>query len=321
MVQIGVSSKKILQQDDCIVIRRGRFYSLSEEISCAILSGLDESWDGAVRCNELVKWLDKSREEEIQIEFDSKILKVKGSERKWVKFATEADVILPVESVELPKKADWQKLSEEFCQAVAAVARSTDEHGSFTNECLHICPERMEACDNTEMTCWTLTCPVHDSVLVRGKTAKKIAQLGMSRAAETDNWLHFANSVGLRVSLRKFAVEKYPDLSEFLGLRGDKLAFPGSVIETLERSAIFASDKGIRVNLADNAATFEGQKEVGHSFETLDVEYEGRPRHFGIAPKRLIDLIEHSAGQIEVTDCSLRSEVDSCVRCLTIERI
>lgn len=308
-IEPGISKRGDIQQSSCVVLFNGRFFSMQAEISCSIISGLDSEMIGAVRAEKFIELLKRMPEEEIDVSIESKTLFLKGKGRKLTKLVMEEDILLPVNEVEKPKKHDWIGLSADFTEAVAVTAKccSRRREDDFAKKCVHIHPRWLEACDNIRLCRFPTGSMVGSSVLVRGDSIKSIVQLGMTKGQETSNWLHFWNPAGLRVSVRKYESENYPDMSEFLALRGEKISFPPTLEKAAEVAGLFTNDAGdIRITAEEGILTVEGKSEDGEHFEPLRMKgYEGPKLGFFINPKLISELVAKYT-QIEITDHSLR---------------
>lgn len=307
LAEIGVG--RGIQQGDCIVLRKGRFLSLSREISCSLMSGLPTDIEGAVRIDKLKAMLQGLSDDEIELSIMDKVLKLKGKNRK-ASFAMEEEVLLPVEEVELPGKDEWKPLHAEFSEAVDIVHRCTKkpkvgEDGSFIKQCVHIHPEWMEASDTKKLARWPLETGVKEPILIRGETIKVMCQLGMTKIAQTEGWLHFRDSKGFRLSLRKYALEEYPEFGSFLKIRGRHLKLPKGLADAAKLAGICAEDNDIRITLEPERMTVEGIGPDSNYKQTMKSSYVGQVMSFLVPHKLVIELVkDHSA--CEVTEQFLR---------------
>ena len=292
-------------QSDCIVLRKGRFYTLSKEIACSLVSGLEPDVEGAVQADRLIELLKQMPDQDVDINIEKGILHLSGlGKARRAKIPMESEILLPVGSVELPKA--YTRLSEGFAEAVDLVISCTKKRGEFLHECLHIHPKYIEASDNIQMARWDIETFVPKSVLVRGQSLKAITQLGMTKGAMTESWLHFVNPMGLRVSVCQWAMEKYPKLDDFLNLRGEKVVLPKLLAGAAMRAGIFAEEDSIGVKLnGDGRVLLESKCGAGEYQEEKVLKYDGPELRFSVPYKLIAKLVEKHNG-IEVTECSLR---------------
>jgi hypothetical protein len=315
-VQPGLG--KTIQQSDCIVFKKGRLYTLSQEIACSLSSDLPVTMEAAVPAEKFLKLLERFSEEEIDVSLEESVFHVKAK-RKNSKLPTEQDIVLPVDEVDRPGKKLWKKLHEDFSEAVELVSKCCKKEGDFANECIHVHPEFLESSDNVKMIRYPLKTFVKKSVLVRGRSLKAMTQLGMTMGQETDNWLHFWTPMGLRLSVKKFDLEHYPDLSQFLNLRGKKINFPQGLETGIMTAEVFKNEQdNISVKLSENLLTIVGESSHGEYREERDVEYDGKSFSFFCSPKLFAELVsEHTV--LEVTECSLRVDAGKFVFVTSVE--
>jgi hypothetical protein len=321
MVEPGIAARETIQQSSCVILKRKRLYTLSMEIACSLLSGLPEDMEGAVRAEKLVALLKLLPDEEVDISIVDKILHIKGRRKATYKIPMEAEIVLPVDEVERP--INWSELDGDFSESVDLAQRctikKTDE--GFAKVCIHCHPKWLESCDNRRMIRYPIKTFVKSPVLVRGETFKSIVQMGMTKGCETDNWLHFKNPSGLRMSLRKYNVESYPDLATFLNIRGRKVSFPKGLKEVAERVGLFA-EKDLRLTLDDSkhALIVEGRSVEGEGYEECKMKWDGDKISFLVPPKMLAELVTKHA-ECEVTEASLRVDGGKYVFCSALEMV
>ncbi len=319
-IEPGISKRGDIQQSSCVIFHKGRLFSMQAEVACSIASGLEAGMSGAVRAEKLLEVLKRMPEEEIDLEIESKILYLKGKGRK-VKLVMEEDIFLPVDEVEKPKKSEWQDLHGDFTEAVDVSHRccSRRREDEFAKRCVHICERFMEACDNIRLVRFPVQAFVSGSVLVRGESIKSIVQLGVTKGQETDNWLHFWSPTGLRISIRKYAVEHYPDMTSFLNLRGEKINFPKGLEQAADLAGQFADVNGdIYISAENGIMTVTARNEHGESSEKRRLKYDGPKLGFMIAPKLIADLVAKYT-QLEVTEQSLRVDTGKFVLVIGLE--
>lgn len=314
-VDPGISNSESLQQSSCVVIRRGRFYTLNQEVACSLVSSLPPEWEGAIRAKKLIKLLQELPDDEIEVSLNDKVFEIKGGGRRKSKLVMEETVLLPVDEVERPK--GWQKLDANFSEAVDLVYRCTKRKDDFAKACVHITPSHLEASDNVKMVRYTLPTFVQKGVLVRGTTLKVMAGLGMTNGCETPNWLHFYNPLGLRLSLCKHIAEKYPPLEQFLNIRGNVLFLPKGLADSAARAGIFGEDT-ITVKVSKGNLTLRGEDVDGEYEEEMEARVGGWEVNFRIPPKLLGEL-SRQAAECEVTECSVRVEGRNYVYCTSLE--
>ncbi len=92
-----------------------------------------------------VSILRKLKETELEITTSKEELLIKGK-RKKAGLRMETDILLPIDSVEKPKK--WIHLPDDFAEAISIVQQcSGKDETRFSLTCVHITPKWIEACD------------------------------------------------------------------------------------------------------------------------------------------------------------------------------
>lgn len=315
-IEPGVLKKDGIQQSDCIILRNGRFYSFHPEIACSILSGLDVSWTAAVRAEKLIQCLKARTTKEVDVSLVEGKLCIRGNGTTTI--PTEPDVVLPIDSVEIPKA--WTRLDQRFSESVNLLVECTTTTKEFLNECVHLHPDYMEACDQIQIVRCLIPGIVKVPKLIRGSSLKHLRQLGMTKVAETENWIHFKNPLGLRLSIIKYGIEQsYPDLTETVEKRGVKIKFPPALDRSINRAMIFSDESaGMSVVIRDGKMLIDGSSvEGGHSER---IETKAPDIQFRIFPKMLLEVVKNY-DRCEITDSTLTVRSRDFVYATVVERL
>ena len=291
-VMPGLANKEILEQSSCLVFHEGRVYTFNDEVACSRDSFIP--MEGAVKATELVALLNKLTEDEIEVGLSDSYFRVKVG-RKRSKIRMEAEVLLPVDQIEVPES--WRPLPESFNDAVQLVcpcAATDASEWDLTN--VHLTPAFMEATDRNHLARYYLDTGMKKEILVQADSLKKILGLDMSEVSETRNWIHFRNSAGLVMSLRRH-LHDYPDLEILVDMEGtEKINLPGGLSEMVEKAVIFTENNanGNRVQVRINSTRMVvcGEGPAGSYEEMKEVSYAGEKISFFIAPELLVKLSE-----------------------------
>lgn len=305
-VQPGLSSRDVVEQSSCFVFRGGRVITFNDEIACSQECPI--GIEGAVQAAPMLAILRKLVEEEVTLETTENELLIHGK-RKDVGIAREAKVLLPVESVEVPK--EWKKLDEAFLEAIELVQHcASSDDSQFALTCVHITPKRIEACDNTQLSRVLVPTPVAGPILVRRDSIKHITSLGMTELAETETWIHFRNPAGLVLSCRRFT-EDFVDLDSVINFEGVPITLPKGLGEAADKASIFVEAAGVegqvRVELRAGKLRLKGRGASGWYREVKKLAYDGPELAFMISPKLLIDITKRyndaqiTEGKLKVT--------------------
>ncbi len=308
-VLCGLAPKETIEQSSCFVFRGGNVITYNEEIYCRNASGLDATCKGAVKGGPLITLLRNMTEDEIEIEMTEALCHVKGTKR-GAKLRMEAEILLPVNSVEKPK--DWSPIHEELAEAIQMVHQcaSVDE-SKIDLACVHFHPDWLEACDLSQLCRWTMPTGVKESTLLRHKSIKNIVNLGMTEFSETPNWIHFRNGNGMRLSCRRY-LEEFPDLKDALQVKGARaVVLPKGLVETMKKASIFTKENTetdtdlVTVDMKPGKIRITGTGISGEYYEWKKLNYTGPALKFLIAPDLLSSLVaKHN--QVEVSAEKLR---------------
>lgn len=291
MLQPGLSSREDLQQSSCIVFRDGVAATFNEEISCRIKVPL--KFTAAVPAAKLMVLLRKLPDETIDVELSNHELLVRGKKRRRAGIPIETEIVLAIDVVEKPDS--WGPLDDEFSKAVALVEScGSRDVNNFTLTCVHLTPKWVEACDRKQITRYRMDTGIKTPALVKRDSIKQIVALGMVKVAETDTWLHFKNSAGLVLSLRRF-VEDYPAMKEFLKVEGTPTKLPKGLAAAVDLAEEFSRENAevnhVTVKIAGDKLTVRGEGPMGWFEEPKKIVYSGQPMSFTISPAILSEIV------------------------------
>ena len=297
MLTPGLATRETIAQSSCLVFDGDRIMTFNEEILASIKSPLP-NLKGAVKAKPLLDLLSKlSDDVDLEVDQVEKELSVKGKGRK-AGIRMEAEVLLPVEAVEKPEV--WRPINPEFCEAIGFVysCAGTDE-SKFVLTCVHISPDYMEACDRFQLCRFPMKTGVEQDILIRAAAAKRILGYDMSEVSETPSWIHFRNSGGFTMSLRRF-IDTYPKTDAFVSTEGTQpIILPGALEEVVSRAEVFSGENTVGnhllIDLTRDYIQIEGQGASGWYKERKKVTYNGEQIKFQIAPKLLVEITKKSA--------------------------
>lgn len=301
-VQPGLSPKGVLEQSDAFVFRGGKVMTFNEEVFCRAPSGLPKGVTGAVRAAPLLGLLGRMAEAEVEIEVGGGAFTVLGK-RRGAPLTMEAEIGLPVEAVEKPEH--WKPLPDGFLEAVNVVSRCASGEArdrELYHLCVNVAPKHLEAFDKTQFCRWRIRTGVDRATLVRQSAIKHVGTLGMTKMSQTENWLHFRNAEGLRLSCRRY-VEDFPELGQYLEVTGKPLTLPKGLARASETARIFSSENGdadlvlVEIGCRGGKPTpgkmrITGRGVSGEYWEEKRLAWDGKPLAFYISPLLLKDVVE-----------------------------
>jgi hypothetical protein len=165
--------------------------------------------------------------------------------------------------------------------------------------CVQMGPNHIEATDNSQMIRYMMKMPLGEPVLVRATSLLAI-RLSMPRSiAFTRSWVHFKNSLGLRISIRKDAggEKEFPVLDQFIKFVGKSITLPKSIADACERAAVFSSEDAdsnvVKVSIEQGKKMLlRGDGSTGFHKEPKKIDYKGPPLEFTISPLLLAALVK-----------------------------
>ncbi len=319
----GLSTREIIEQSSCFIFKDGRVITYNDEIACSQKSLLDI--EGAVQAMPLISILHKLKEEIIDISVskpDQEELLIRGK-RKQAGIRMEADIQLPIESIEKPGK--WKRLVGDFSEAISMVQQCAgkDVAQFVIMTHIHITPKWIEASDNYQASRYKIETGIEKPTLVRRDSLKHIISLDMSKFSETENWIHFKNTTGLILSCRRY-MEDYPKLSKILKVEGKKVVLPKGLRDAIERAEIFsvedAEDNQIIVHIQKGKIKIEGRGVSGWFTEIKKIKYIGRPLSFSVSPELLKELIQKTTICI-ISESCLKIEIGKFTYVAVLDKV
>ncbi len=309
-VSPGLASKEIIEQSSCLVFTEdGRVCTFNDEVCASRKSPLKVV--GAVTAKPVLDLLSKLKEDEIDVDVPKDkegkslgVMVIKGKNKR-VKVKMEAQVMLPVEGVEVP--TEWQPLKPEFSDAVSIVhSCASKEASQFIMTCIHIHPKHLEAYDRFQIGRYPVEMGIAEPTLVRAESLRKVLGYDMSEVALTGSWIHFRNAAGLTLSIRRH-LDQFPVLDKFLTKDGTTpIVLPKDLEETISRAEIFSSQNSIGnhldVTIDGEVFKIDGIGSSGSYEEKKRVNYAGSRIRFLIAPTLLLELSK------KTSECGVSAE-------------
>lgn len=301
-VQAGLSTKEMVAQSSCFIFKRGRVITFNDEVACWGDSGLPDDFEVAVQAKKILAILELLEEEELEIRFTGKEMRIKGKGLTGIPL--ESKISLAVAMVEEPK--DWKPLHKDFNHALEVVQYCTGkDENKWQLTCVHVTPKWLEAFDNRQMSRYWLPTDFEQECLIRRKAVIGIAPLGMTEFSETKNWIHFRNPAKLSVACRRESdCSKFPDLKKIYDVKGEKMMLPKGLPAMLKKAGLFSME-----NTASNFVTVRidregllviGEGDYGWHEDPAEITYTGDPRTFMIDPMLLAEISKNH-NECEVT--------------------
>lgn len=305
-VSPGLAAKELVNQATCFVFRGGHVHTFNDEIACK--APVPTAMSGAVPATRLLDLLRKLNEESLDVGVEGGELRVKGTGRRSG-IAMEAEVLLPIDSIEVPGAADWRPIGPEVLDAIELASQcAATESDAFYLKCLHFTPTGIEACDNYKAIQCRVTVPVTEPVLVNAAGGKHLVGCGMTEMAASRNWLHFRNPIGLSISCRLYREAYTVPMAQLVALTGTAARLPAGVVEAVDKATVFSeAGDDVGFDLKAGKLRVRTRSVDGWYEEQQDVEYAGEPVSFLISAKLIKACLGHSN---EILICSNAVKVE-----------
>jgi len=317
-VSPGLDPKSaLLLQSDCFVFRNNRVFTFNDDAAGRAILKIDPPVEGAVNATKLLEVLRKYTSEDIALKVEDDRFTVMVPGKRKARILMEAEISLPIEEIEKP--SDWSFVSDEFVDAVNA-CQIRSKGDSFVYNCLHIHPNWIESCGETQVCRWTFKTGLKQPALVKQDAAKKISALGITALSETETWLHFKNHDGAILSLKKHLGFDFKDVGTVLAGagKGEKVSLPKGIKEAVEMAQIMASDNQedgmVRVDLRPGEVVITGEGMKGEAIEPRKISYKGKDLSFYITSKILIMIVDKFPDCV-VSNGKLKAEVGNFEFC------
>lgn len=294
----GLASREMVDQGTCAVFMGGFVCTYNDQIFCKYKLEDGLAIEGAVPMAPLRSILHKLSEDEIDVTIVEGMLMIRGKGGRETGIRIDPKIELPIDKVEVPEK--FKKLPASFTTAInRVVSCASNDSGMYNITCVQMSPDHIEATDNSQMIRYQMKMPLTESVLVRATSLAAI-RLSMPKSiAFTRSWVHFKNSLGLRISIRKDAggEQEFPKLDQFIKFTGKSIVLPKSIAEACERAAVFSSEDAesnmVKVTIAEGKKMLmRGEGSTGFHTEPKKIDYKGPPLEFIIHPELLAALVK-----------------------------
>lgn len=305
-VMPGLSSKDILEQSSSFIFKDGKVFCFNDEI--AVRHPLDfEIEEGAIPAKELMKVLNRLKEDEITIEMGKEEIRFK-SKRTKAGIRREAEIQLPIDEIEVPKK--FKDLPDNFIEGVGFCLGtiSTDLSAPLLNN-ISIQENSIQSSDNYRISIQDLSEEMKPFLFPADSAHQLLKYSPTKYAIDKAGFVHFKTEEGTIFSCRTSEGE-FKDLRETTEIDGVELNLPDSLEDLLEIAGTFIdggvgdSDGNISVTIKENWMIVKGQNEIGWTTAKERIKYEGDPLEFQISIQSLLSILGDTS-QAELSDSAL----------------
>lgn len=302
----GLSPREIVEQQDSLVFKNGDVHTYNEQVFCRCPSGLPAGFPViVVKAKKFIGQLTRLPDTEVEIEVEDKTLVVRGKRRR-LRFRGETEILLPIDTLVMPKDKEWKKLNPDFTEAVGVVGESASTDASaqrFT--CVHVHPNYMEACDGDQATRYTFKTGVTKPILVKRDALRFVPNTDPMHLAEVGGWLVFRNADGLIIGCQRYG-EEFENLDRLFEYRGAKTVLPKLLTTEIEIAADFAKEDSdnprVRIDLKPGWLKVTGAGDSGDYEAVKKIRYDGPEMKFQALPRLLLAVLKLA------TECEIDSK-------------
>ena len=293
-VKPGLAQRDIIAQSTSFVFAGDSITTFNDEIS--VWKPFKSGIEGAVRANELYSLLSKIKDEEIEIGIVENELIIKGKRSK-AGIKLEAEIMLPLDEVDI-EHTKFTKLPDNFLKAISIASYcAAKDLSKPLLTCVYIDGEVVTASDDFRIIQVNFDAEVKsEPILLPASVVKFLVKYDVKRLSHSPGWIHFHANDGLIFSARVLA-GKFPEVEQFLKVKGKELHFPAGVLEMLDRAGVFTADSAsgdfVTVAVEDRTMTIKGKGDYGWLEETANCKYKGEKIEFDVDPSFLIDILKN----------------------------
>lgn len=314
----GLSDSNVIEQSNCFVFSgNGEVYAYNDEFLVSWQGGNMCAFEGAVAAKPLLQLLEKSKQEEVDIDVESGTLVVKGKSFE-AGLPVEAQISFPIDAIlsDEDDSLEWVELPEDFLEGLEMVRHSAGRDMTYPAlTCIHFDKNVAESCDSKQASHYVFEESLGDvNFFLPEKHVGAIKIISPDEYALGHSFIQFFNSKKMTyLACRMFDVE-YPNIAYIFDVKGQEIKFPKQSGDIVDRASIFAQeeftkDAMVSVKITENLMTIEGKNDYGWYKEKCRLRYKGDELSFNINPKLLKNILERDTNLI-VGDKSISIEAD-----------
>jgi hypothetical protein len=294
-VSPGLSRKELIEQATSFAFMGDKVVTFNDEISISHkLTGINLT--GAVKAEELYRFLVKVKTEEIELTIVENEIRIKSGKAK-VGLTIESEIKLPLS--ELGEITKWSKLPDDFLHSLEIVRFCCSKDMSRPIlTCVNVRKDgMMEACDNYRAIRFQMKskCPL--TFLLPASSANILIGYQVSMIAASPGWVHFTDKEKELVFSCRIYSEEYNNLdANFVVKDAIPFTFPKESLNILDRAQIFSKgdifiDQQVQVAVEGKRLFFRVKK-AGSWFEEWIKVTDIPPFVTSVHPQFLQDILK-----------------------------
>lgn len=290
-VKPGLSNKEIIEQSTNFAFFGDKIVTYNDEISISYPMP-DLGIEGSVKAEELYKFLNKVKAEEIDITQKEDKIYLKAGRSKVT--LTTKEIKLDLSEVQGKRK--WKKIPEDLMSAVEFVAFAASKDSSIPIlSCAHVKDGYVEATDRYRIVKHDTT--ENSEFFLPLDVLPVLKKVQPTKICIQDQWIHFKNEQNVVVSTRTITGD-YPDTSEFFIKEGKELVLPKKTKEIVDRACVFPMaefeyDKQLTVIIdTKGKLTIKAESEYAKFEESTKMSYKDAKIKFKIVATAFQEILE-----------------------------
>ena len=311
IVKPGLATKEQIAQTTAFAFMGDRIVTYNDEISISHpVEGLEIK--GAIQAEELYSLLKKITKDEIDITLSANEIILKSG-RIETGFTLHQEIKLPLDEIDVI--GTWQKVPSGFLKGLKFVIPCCSKDMSNpVLTCVHINEAGfIEASDGFRLVQYALKDAEMPTFLIPAMSAIEVLKLEPSELSKTNSWVHFRSEFGTIISCRIFT-DKFPNTTPHFKVKGEKITFPTSLPEVLNRAVVFSKrdhfiDENVDIDIIEDKIKVSSKSDSGWFKEILNIKYDNTPLAFSVAPQLLLGILsETSEGTIGEKSLKFQNE-------------
>ncbi len=268
---------------------------------------------GAVGARSLLSLLRKLKDKTLEVSTKKGEIILKGI-NKMAGIKLDAHITMPFGSITPPGK--WFKLSPNFSKGLSIVyGCCSRDVAELVYTGVHCTSEFVEATDSFHAARYKVKLPFRNPILINSLLAKYVAAMKPIACSEAKKWIYFKNKEGLTIIGRR-GTEEYPDIVDFLTVKGKPIKFPASRIKAAaERAEIFSSEESsnlLEITIKKNRMSILSVGESGWYKELKKAEVNIPSVSFAIPPYMLTEICKRTNNPL-ICERSLKVEGENYI--------
>lgn len=302
-VKPGLSSKGIIEQANHFIFTKEGIATYNDFI--CINFPFKTDLQCSIKADEFYKLLQSMQDEMILIACDKDMkVKINGkATRAGLSAIKEGTIAESIDQLNLVSIKTWKALPENFIEGVKLCMFSISKDvtsGALSSLCVN--DGKIVSSDNLRISQFDID-EFKGKALIPLQAVIELVKYEVKKYHIADSWIHFKTDDDLIFSARLMKGD-FPDVSELLNLKGNKIAFPKELKEALKLIKVVVEDsmdvvdQKISIAISKNKITCRGEGNIGWAEQDIDCEYKGKDIHFLMNPIFLMDILSRTQEMI-----------------------